>query len=77
MAEQPLYGAFGDIETTNDEDNNTFNYGVYQLEAQKPKIELGQLQNFYGTKAMPIFEWVKTIQTGERTYDPNDFEEVL
>ena len=75
-----IYGAFGDILTLDDADDTTdadtdFKYGVYQLATQKPELEEGQLQKIYGTGAMPIFEWVKTIQSGERTYDPNDFED--
>ena len=75
MAEEPLYGAFGDILTLDDTEKkedktDDFTYGVYQLATQKPELESGQLQKIYGTSAMPIFEWVKTIQTGERTYNP-------
>ncbi len=76
-----IYGAFGDIVNQNDareqtvDDDTLFKYGVYQLATQKPKLEEGQLQKIYGTGVMPIFEWVKTIQSGERTYDPNDFED--
>ena len=75
-----IYGAFGDVlnqsayEQTVDDDE-LFKYGVYQLATQKPELEEGELQRLYGTGAMPIFEWVKTIQTGERTYDPDDFED--
>tara|TARA_R110001592_G_scaffold1719_2_gene10220 strand:+ start:178 stop:1620 length:1443 start_codon:yes stop_codon:yes gene_type:complete len=75
-----IYGAFGDVlnqsayEQTVDDDE-LFKYGVYQLATQKPELEEGELQRLYGTGAMPIFEWVKTIQSGERTYDPNDFED--
>ena len=79
MAEQPLYGAFNDVlDIDNTETNNNdtdFKYGVYQLATQKPELEKGQLQKIYGTGLMPIFEWAKTIQSGERTYDPNDFED--
>ena len=80
MAEEPLYGAFGDILTLDDTEKtepkvDDFTYGVYQLATQKPELESGQLQKIYGTSAMPIFEWVKTIQTGERTYNPADFED--
>ena len=77
-----IYGAFGDVITLDDASDTTgtdadtdFKYGVYQLATQKPPLEEGELQKIYGTGAMPIFEWVKTIQTGERTYDPNDFED--
>ena len=80
MAEEPLYGAFGDILTLDDTEKteprvDDFTYGVYQLATQKPDISQQDLQKTYGTSAMPIFEWVKTIQTGERKYDPNDFED--
>ena len=67
MAEEPLYGAFGDILTLNDTENtppaDDFTYGVYQIATQKPELEQGQLQKIYGTGSLPIFEWAKTIQT--------------
>ena len=76
MAEEPLYGAFGDILTLNDTENtppaDDFTYGVYQIATQKPELEQGQLQKIYGTGSLPIFEWAKTIQTGTRTYDPTN-----
>ena len=46
-------------------------YGVFQQQAQTP-ANIENLQNVYGTAAMPSFQFVKMIQTGERTYDPND-----
>lgn len=76
-----IFGAFTNIlnqngdnddENTNVTDDGIFKYGVYQLATQKPQLEAGELQKIYGTGAMPIFNWVKTIQTGERTYDPNN-----
>ena len=79
-----IFGAFTNIlaqnnendeENTNVTDDGTFKYGVYQLVTQKPELEAGELQKIYGTGAMPIFNWVKTIQTGERTYDPNNPED--
>tara|TARA_R110000787_G_scaffold76129_2_gene168148 strand:+ start:405 stop:1769 length:1365 start_codon:yes stop_codon:yes gene_type:complete len=46
---------------------------LYQLQAQSPEIGGGQkLQDVYGTSSMPVFEWVKSIQSGERTYNPAD-----
>jgi len=33
------------------------------------------LQNVYGTKAMPMFEFIRQIKVGERTYDPNKPED--
>ena len=48
-------------------------YGVYQTEAQTPDDDqLTNLQSIYGTQAMPVFEWVKSIQTGTRQYNPAD-----
>lgn len=77
MAEEPLYGAFGDILTLDDTEKteprvDDFTYGVYQLATQKPDVTQQDLQKTYGTSAMPIFEWVTTIQTGQRKYDPNN-----
>lgn len=46
-------------------------YGVFQQQAQTP-ANIENLQNVYGTAAMPSFQFVKMIQTGERTFDPND-----
>ena len=74
MAEQPIYGVFDNAltldETQDNNNNNLFNYGVYQIATQKPPEDVN-LQAVYGTTAMPVFEWVKTIQTGQRTYDPS------
>jgi len=55
-----------------DEDNPNFTYGVYQQQAQTPDINPSNLQDLYGTSSMPVFEWVRTIRTGERTYTPGD-----
>jgi hypothetical protein len=71
-----IYGAFGNI--TLDEDENKgvepIVYNVYQQQAQtynRPDM----LQYTYGTGQNPVFEWVKTIQTGQRSYNPqNDFD---
>ena len=50
--------------------NEEFSYGVYQLESQKPEQPFDL--KYYGTEFMPVLNWVKTIQTGERTYNPNN-----
>ncbi len=42
-------------------------YGVYQTATQTPDMDLSNLQEVYGTAAMPVFDWVRTIQTGTRT----------
>ena len=47
-------------------------YPLYQLQSQTPSGDLSDLQNTYGTAAMPIFNWVRSIQTGTGTYTPSD-----
>lgn len=47
-------------------------YPLYGLQSQTPSGDLSNLQNVYGTAAMPVFNWVQKIQTGEGTYTPSD-----
>jgi hypothetical protein len=68
MAESNTMGGLGLLP----EEGEDFTYGLYQQESQTPTTAPYNLQALYGTSAMPVFEWVKTIQTGERTYDPQD-----
>ena len=83
MAEEPQFGAFTEIldidanqnKVNDNEPIDDFTYGVYQLMTQKPEIDDETLQKTYGTEVLPIYQWAKTIQTGERTFDPNDFED--
>ena len=65
---EPVFGALKDIEQTN-KDTVPQVYSVYQQQAQQV-ADPQNLQFTYGTSANPVFQWVKTIQTGERTYDP-------
>ena len=61
--------------TLDDEDkaDKPIVYGVYQTESQTPDAnQLANLQNIYGTAAMPVFQWVRSIQTGTRQYNPAD-----
>ena len=72
MAEN-VYGGLGDLD---DEGKQPIVYDVYQQQSQTPNIDLSNLQNVYGTAAMPVFNWVNTIKTGQRTYTPgNSFDE--
>lgn len=67
MAETPLYGAFGDVESQSEnQDDNTF--GVYQLQTQP--IPQGADLRFYGTSKLPTLEFVRAVQTGTKKYDP-------
>ena len=73
----PVYGALGGLNLDEQEDriDPTLIYNVYQQEAQTP-TNPALLQYTYGTQNNPVFQWVKTIQTGQRTYDPsNKFDE--
>ena len=47
-------------------------YPLYQLQSQTPLGDLSNLQNVYGTAAMPVFNWVQSIQTGTGSYTPTD-----
>jgi hypothetical protein len=71
MAE-PVYGAFGNILNLDDEGVDPIVYNVYQTQSQKTGMSDQDIQNLYGTSQMPVFEWVKKIQTGQRTYNPQD-----
>ena len=62
----------GGLSLLEEEEKKPFTYGLYQQESVDPMLAAGALQNLYGTSAMPVFEWVRTIQTGTRTYDPQD-----
>ena len=73
MAE-PVYGAFGDILSLEEGEKKGVDpiiYNVYQQRSQQyqdPKMQ----QYTYGTSVNPVFEWVRTIQTGQRQYNPQD-----
>ena len=60
-----------------EEDNKPITYGVFQNVSMTPDIDYSDLQNVYGLDAMPIFQWVRTIQTGERSFDPGQDSEDL
>jgi len=73
MAE-PVYGAFGDVISLEEGEKKGVDpiiYNVYQQRSQQyqdPKMQ----QYTYGTGVNPVFEWVRTIQTGQRQYNPQD-----
>ena len=53
-------------------------YNVYQTKSQTPNMSDQDIQRLYGTSAMPVFEWAKKIQSGQRTYNPSDaFDESM
>lgn len=60
-----------DDQTTEEkEEEETF--PIYSLESQTPDFDMKNLQFSYGTYVMPMFEWVKKVQTGEKAYDQKD-----
>jgi len=69
-----IYGAFGDVlnlEESKKTGVDPIVYNVYQQRSQtydNPALQ----QYTYGTGVNPVFEWVKTIQTGQRSYNPQD-----
>ena len=68
------YDAFGNPINLIDPLEQKTTYNIYE---NRP-FASGQganLQNVYGTKAMPMFEFIRQIKVGERTYDPNKPED--
>ena len=65
-----IYGAFGDILNLEEEESVPYTYNVYQSQAQNIDNP-DTMQYSYGTGSQPVFQWVRSIQTGQRTYDPN------
>jgi hypothetical protein len=48
-------------------------YNVYKQQTARPDAYTDQdIQRLYGTGAMPVFEWVRKVKSGERTYNPQD-----
>ena len=58
-----------------EEDSNSNTFPIFGIETFAPNLEPGALQKIYGTKALPMFEWVRSIQTGTGTYDPENEED--
>ena len=61
------YGALSAVE----QDDGSFTYPIYGVQANT--YTGGQsLQDVYGTDAMPMFQWVQRIQTGQGSFNPDD-----
>ena len=63
---QSNYGALSTIE----QDDGSFNYPIYGVQANT--YTGPNLQDVYGTAAMPMFQWVERIQTGQGSFNPED-----
>lgn len=73
MAEQN-YGALTGLNLDKIENQGVdpITYNVYQTRSQNTGRSDQDIQSLYGTSQMPVFEWVKKIQSGQRTYNPQD-----
>jgi len=73
MAEQN-YGALTGLNLDKIENRGVdpITYNVYQTRSQNTGRSDQDIQSLYGTSQMPVFEWVKKIQSGQRTYNPQD-----
>ena len=74
MAE-PQYDAFGNILNLDTSLDDPTTYNIYENRAYNSG-QGANLQNVYGIKGgMPMFQFVRQIKTGERTYDPQKPED--
>ena len=76
----PNIGALRNIDRPITNDDGTITLPTIQMKSNDPGLAMGDLQKIYGTKYMPMFQWVSAQQTGSTTYDPSknftkDFEE--
>ena len=69
MAE-PQYDAFGNILSLDSDLDKPTTYNIYENRAFSSGLG-ASLQDVYGTKSMPMFQFIRQIKTGERTYDPS------
>ena len=60
------------LEGAIENEDGTFTAKTYQLQSNKPTFDLDVMQNVYGTKYMPMFQWVSQQETGSVTFDPKD-----
>ena len=51
-------------------DSNLVTVPVEQVQSFDTGLQPGELQQLYGTSAMPAFQFARLVQTGERTFDP-------
>ena len=61
-------GAMIDAPVTNED--GTITLPTIELKSRDPGLAMGELQNIYGTKYMPMFQFIEAQQTGTMTYDP-------
>jgi len=55
-----------------EEEKRTFTVPLYEYQAQTPDLGGQSLSDVYGSASMPMFRWVKKVQTGEKVIDLED-----
>jgi hypothetical protein len=53
-------------------EDGTVTAPTYSLTSNTPTFDIGSMASIYGTKYMPMFEWVSQKQTGSVTFDPQE-----
>jgi tetrahydromethanopterin S-methyltransferase subunit F len=53
-------------------DDGTITLPTIEMKTRDPGLALGEMQKIYGTKYMPMFQFIEAQQTGTYTYDPTD-----
>ena len=61
-------GAMIDAPVTNEDGSITL--PTIEPKSRDPGLAMGEMQNIYGTKYMPMFQFIEAQQTGTMTYDP-------
>jgi hypothetical protein len=71
--EQPI-GALNSVgrEMYVENEDGTVTAPTYSLTSNTPTFDIGSMASIYGTKYMPMFEWVSQKQTGSVTFDPQE-----
>jgi hypothetical protein len=71
--EQPI-GALNSIgrEMYVENEDGTVTAPTYSLTSNTPTFDIGSMASIYGSKYMPMFEWVSQKQTGSVTFDPQE-----
>jgi predicted hydrocarbon binding protein len=71
--EQPI-GALNSVgrQMYTENEDGTVTAPIYSLTSNTPTFDIGSMASIYGTKYMPMFEWVSQKQTGSVTFDPQE-----
>ncbi len=72
LADIPLSAPRVDFTPVENEEEGTLTIPTIELQTRDTGLGLGELQKVYGTKYMPMFQFVAAQQTGTYTFDPNE-----